>query len=61
MKCGKIHSVASATRAKDHRAAVAHDLIQAAANEPYFLKKVVTLKGTEVSSSYVQCFLYLLH
>ena len=44
---------------KEHRAAVANDLIQTTANEPDFLKKVVTWKGTEVSLSYVQCFFYL--
>ena len=31
---------------KEHRAAVANDLIQTATNEPDFLKKVLTLKGT---------------
>ena len=45
---------------KEHGAAVATDLIQTATNEPDFLKKVITLKGTEVSLSYVQSFLYLL-
>ena len=41
---------------KEYRAAVANDLIQTTTNEPDFLKKVITLKGTEVSLSYVQCF-----
>ena len=44
---------------KEHCAAVANDLIQTATNEPDSLKKVVTLKGTEASFSYIQCFLYL--
>ena len=44
---------------REHHAAVANDLIQTTTNEPGFLKKVTTLKGTEVSLSYVQCFLYL--
>ena len=44
---------------KEHRAAVANDLIQTATDEPDFLKKVMALKGTEASLSYVQCFLYL--
>ena len=44
---------------KEHRAAVANDLIQTATNEPDFLKKVLALKRTEASLSYVQCFLYL--
>ena len=34
--------------------------IQTAPNEPDFLKKIVTLKGTKPSLSHVQCFLYLL-
>ena len=42
---------------KEHRAAVANDLIQTATNKPDFLKKVITLKETEASLSYVQCFL----
>ena len=42
MLCGKIFSLASATRAKDHRAAVAHDLIQTITSEQDFLKKVIT-------------------
>ena len=45
---------------KEHHAAVANGLIQTATNEPDFLKKVINLKGTEVSLSHVQCFLYLL-
>ena len=45
---------------KEHRAAVANDLIQTSTNEPDFLQKVITLKETEASLSYVQCFLYLL-
>ena len=45
---------------KEHCAVVANDLIQTAANEPDFLKKVLTLKGTEVSLSYAQCSFYLL-
>ena len=43
----------------EHRAAVADDLIQTATHEPEFLKKIITLKGTEASLSYVQYFLYL--
>ena len=42
---------------EEHRAAVANDLIQPTTNEPDFLKKVITLKGTGASLSYVQCFL----
>ena len=45
---------------KEHGAAVAIDLIPTATNEPDFLKKVITLKGTDVSLSFVQCFLYIL-
>ena len=45
---------------KEHRATVANDLIQNATSEPDFLRKVITLKGMEVSLSYVQCLLYLL-
>ena len=53
---------------KEHRAAVANDLIQTAANKPDVLKKVITrdvsqgatLKGTKTSLSYVQCLSYLL-
>ena len=44
---------------KEHRAAVADDLIQTATNEPDFLQRVITLKGTVVSLSRVQPFLYL--
>ena len=52
---------------KEHRDAIANDLSQTTTNEPGFLKKVITrdkswvptLKETEVSMSYVQCFLYL--
>ena len=44
---------------KEHRAAVANDLIQTATNEPDFLKETITLEGTEASLSFVQCFLYL--
>ena len=44
---------------KEHRAAVANDLIQTSTNEPDFHKKVITLKGAEASLSYVQCFLCL--
>ena len=44
---------------KEYRAAVASDLIQTVTSEPHFLKKVITLKETEVSLSYVQWFLYL--
>ena len=44
---------------KEHRAAVANDLSQTATDEPDFLKKVLTLKGPEVSLSYVQCFFSL--
>ena len=43
----------------EHRAAVADDLIQTATHEPEVLKKIITLKGTEASLSYVQYFLYL--
>ena len=43
---------------KEHRATVTNDLTQTTANEPDFLK-VTTLKGPEVSVSYIQCFLYL--
>ena len=46
-------------RAEEHPAAVANDLIQTTTNEPDFFKKVITLKGAEVSLSCVQCFLYL--
>ena len=45
---------------KEHHAVVANDLIQIPPNEPDFLKKAITLKGTKVSLSYVQCFLYLI-
>ena len=45
---------------KEHHAAVANDLIQTTTKEPDFLEKVITLKGTVASLSYVQCFLYLL-
>ena len=45
---------------KEHHTAVPNDLIQTATNEPDFLKKVLTLKGPEVSLSCVQCFWYLL-
>ena len=44
---------------KEHRAAVASDLIQIAPNEPEFLEKVITWKGAEASLSYIQCLLYL--
>ena len=44
---------------KEYRAAVANDLIQTTTNEPDFLKKVITLKETEASLSYVQCFFNL--
>ena len=57
---GKICSTASASRAEGTFAAVANDLIQTATNEPDFLKKFITLKGTEVSLSCVQCFLHLI-
>ena len=50
--------MAFAIEKKEHHAAVA-DLIPAATNEPDFLKKVITLKGTEASLSYIQCLLYL--
>ena len=43
---------------KEHRAAVADDLIQTVTDEPDFLKTVISLKGTEASLTYVQCFLY---
>ena len=45
---------------EEHRPAVANDSIQTTTNEPDFLKKVITLKETEVSLSFVQYFLYLL-
>ena len=44
---------------KEYHAAVTNDLIQTITNEPDFLKKVITLKGTEASLSYIQCLLYL--
>ena len=44
---------------KEHRAAVADDLIQTATNEPDFLQRVITLKGTEMLLSCIQQFLYL--
>ena len=44
---------------KEHNAAVANDFIQIATNEPDFLKKVITLKGTDASLSNVQWSLYL--
>ena len=45
---------------KEDCAAVATNLIQTTTttNEPDFLKKFITFKGTEASFSYVQCFLY---
>ena len=39
---GKIHSMASATRAERTCINVANDLIQTTTNEPDFLKKVIT-------------------
>ena len=45
---------------KEHHVAVANDLIQIVTNEPDFFKKVINLKGTEMSLSYVKCFLYLI-
>ena len=42
---------------KEHCAALANDLNQTTSNEQDFFK-VITLKGTEVSLSYVQCFFY---
>ena len=44
---------------KEHRAAVADDLIQISTNEADLLK-VVTVKGTEASLSYAHLVLYLL-
>ena len=44
---------------KEHRAAVANDLIQTATSEPDFLKKAITLKEPEVSLPHIQFFLYL--
>ena len=44
---------------KEYCVAVANDLIQTATNEPDLLKKVIPLKGTKASLSYVSCFLYL--
>ena len=42
-KChGKIHSVACLPEQKEHRAAVANDLIQTTDNEPDYFKKVIT-------------------
>ena len=43
---------------KEHRAAVANDLIQTSTNEPDFFKTVIPSKGTEALLSCV-CFLYL--
>ena len=53
---------------KEHRAAVANDLIQIITNGPDFLKKIITgdelsvpaLKRAKASLCYVQCFLYLI-
>ena len=45
---------------KEHCAAVANGSIQTTTNEPEFLKKVITLMGTEVPLSCVPCFLCLL-
>ena len=47
------------TEQEEHHAAVADDLIQTTTSEPGFLKEGITLKGTEASLSYVQCFMYL--
>ena len=63
MKCVVAKSVPQLLlpKKKEHHAAVANDLIQTATTEPDFLKKALTLTETEAaSSSYVQCFLYLL-
>ena len=59
MKCVVAKSVPQLLlpKKKEHHAAVANDLIQTATTEPDFLKKVVTLKGTEALLSYVQMFL----
>ena len=43
---------------KEHRAAVANDLIQPVTNEPDFLKSVIILKGTETSLSYL-CTMFI--
>ena len=45
---------------EEYDGAFANDLIQNATDKPDFLKKVITLKGTQVLLSYVQCFLFLL-
>ena len=42
---------------KEHHAEVDNDLIQTTTNKTYFLKKVITLKGTEASLSYSIMFL----
>ena len=44
---------------KEYRALVANDLIQISTDKSDLLKKDITLKGTEASSSYVPCFLHL--
>ena len=44
---------------KEYRALVANDLIQIATDKSDLLKKDITLKGTKVSLSYVQCSLHL--
>ena len=44
---------------KEHQVSIADDLIQTTTNKPNVGPKVHTLKGTGVSLSYVQCFLYL--
>ena len=43
---------------KEHRAAVANGLIQTAVNDPHFLRKVITLKGTEVPYLWHHCPTY---
>ena len=56
---GEIRSWLVIPEQKAHRAAVASDFIQTTTDKPVFLKKVITLKGAEMSLSYVQRFLYL--
>ena len=51
----------SLTGVKSDWVAVANDFIQTTTNKPDLLKKVITLKGTEASLSYIQRFLYLVY
>ena len=59
---GKICSTASATGAEGNHAADANYLIQTTTNEPYSVKKVITLKGLRRHSPMynVSCILYVL-